>query len=376
MIALDRTTNVTLPTQIANQLRSAILDGAMPAGSRLPSTRSLAATLSVSRNVIVSAYDDLMSEGCVDGSHGSGTFVSVELSDSGTIITNEPSALIANPRWPRTPAPLIQPGPVALAGEIEFRPGKPSTDLLSTSAWRRMWRAVADAPPPSDYGPPAGYPPLRSAIAGYATVVRCVRCQPNDVIVTTGAVQAIDLVARATVQAGDSVGFEEPGPAAARNMMLGYGARIVAVPVDQDGLRVDRLPTGMEAAGLVFVTPPHQYPLGARMSAARRLALIQWAWRHDSLVIEDDYNAEFHYGAPPLPALADLAPRGHVIDAHPRPAHRPRHRVASVARANRGVETTHGLPLSVASPNRAGGVSDLGSPHSTRPQDATALREP
>jgi GntR family transcriptional regulator/MocR family aminotransferase len=175
-----------------------------------------------------------------------------------------------------------------------------------------VWRAVGERLPPAEYGEPAGDPELRLAVARYLGRARGIACAPQSVVITAGAIQACDLVARATLAPGDQVGFEEPGYPAARGVFLAGGAEVVPVAVDGDGLRVDELPSGADAPPLVYVTPSHQYPLGARLSFARRLALLEWARANDSLVVEDDYDSEFRFDAPPLPALAGLDEEGRV----------------------------------------------------------------
>jgi GntR family transcriptional regulator / MocR family aminotransferase len=131
-------------------------------------------------------------------------------------------------------------------------------------------------------------------------------------VITTGAAQAFALIVRATAAPGEAVAFEEPGYPTARNILLGHGARVVPVPVDADGMQVERLPVGAAAPVLACVTPSHQYPLGGRLPIARRLALLEWARAHDSLIVEDDYDSEFRFDAPPLPALLSLDREGRV----------------------------------------------------------------
>ncbi|HYI16759.1 MAG TPA: PLP-dependent aminotransferase family protein, partial [Thermomicrobiales bacterium] len=216
-----------------------------------------------------------------------------------------------SPRWLRQ-RPLPPAAEVEYPGAIEFRLGRPFTTQLPADVWRRVWNDVSGQLPPSDYGPPAGDPELRAAIAGYLRRSRGVACGADDVIVTAGAVQAIDLIARATLAPGDTVGFEDPGYRITRQVLEARGAVLVPVPVDQDGLQVDRLPAGEDAPMFVYVTPSHQYPLGARMPVGRRVALIEWAQANDGLIVEDDYDSEFRFDAPPLPALAGIDETGRV----------------------------------------------------------------
>jgi GntR family transcriptional regulator/MocR family aminotransferase len=158
----------------------------------------------------------------------------------------------------------------------------------------------------------AGDPDLRAALAAYLQRTRGVNCGPEDILLTTSAGQALDLLAQATLSPGARVGFEEPGYHLARKALQARGAALVPVPVDDDGLRVETLPTGPEAPLLVYVTPSHQFPLASRLPIARRVALLDWAQTNDSLIIEDDYDSEFRFDAPPLPALAGLDQHGLV----------------------------------------------------------------
>jgi GntR family transcriptional regulator/MocR family aminotransferase len=157
-----------------------------------------------------------------------------------------------------------------------------------------------------------GDPHLRAALAAYIGRSRGVACEPEDIHITAGATHAVDLITQALFSDGGSVAFEEPGYPSARRVLLARGARLIPVPVDDDGLQVDRLPTGAAAPLLVYTTPSHQYPLAMRLAVARRLALLRWARDNDSLILEDDYDSEFRFDAPPLPALASLDKDGRV----------------------------------------------------------------
>jgi len=198
-------------------------------------------------------------------------------------------------------------------GAISFQPGIPAIAPLAADVWRAIWRRVAAQLPPNRYGSPAGEPELRAAIAGYLGRARAVACRPADVVVTGGALQALDLVARATLGAGGSVGIEDPGYPLARQVFAAAGATIIPLPVDDDGVQVERLPQGPAAPLLAYVSPSHQYPLGVRLSVARRIALLAWAEANDSLIVEDDYDSEFRFDATPLPSLAGLDTGGRVV---------------------------------------------------------------
>lgn len=307
-IQIERASSLSLQRQLTDQLRRAILDGRLSAGMRLPATRTLAVTVGVSRNVVLAAYDELFAEGYVEGRHGSGTYVSGDLP-----VLPRPSlpAPVGTPRWVRPPPPGLDPEP-CVDGAIEFQLGRPSTTLLPADVWRRVWNDVSSHLPPADYGDPAGDPELRAAVAGYLRRSRGVACGADDVIITAGAIQALDLIARAVLVPGDRVGFEEPEYLLARQMLQSRGAALVPIAVDDDGMRVGQLPVGDEAPIVVYVTPSHQYPLGARMPNPGRVALLEWAEANDSLIVEDDYDSEFRFDAPPLPAMPGLDETGRV----------------------------------------------------------------
>lgn len=294
-VQLDRAGGETLHLQLVSQTRRAILARRLPAGARLPATRVIAAELGISRNVVVSAFDELISEGYLEARVGSGTYVAHDLPllPGGALAT--PTGA---PRWLRDTPPTSAIGVPPSPDQIDFRLGQPTIALLPLSVWRAAWRDALGALPSATYGPVAGDPALRVAIADYLGRARGIACGPDDVVVTAGAAQALELIARATLAPGDAVGMEEPGYPEARASFLARGARIVPMPVDDDGLCVDALPIGPDAPLLIYVTPSHQYPLGARLPVGRRIALLAWAAAHNSLIIEDDYDSEFRFDAP------------------------------------------------------------------------------
>jgi len=283
-----------LGQQLVEQLRSAIVEGSIPPGSRLPSSRALARECGVSRNLVVSAYDELFAEGYLEGVPGSGTYVRADL---GSML----------PATRHRPKPEVQAALVPSATELQdLRIDVGAVEPLSNKVWRRLWRGALKQPPPSRYSEPDGDPELRAAVAGYLHRARGVRCTADDVMITSGSLHAIDLVARASLGQRRSAAMENPGYPKARAVLARWGAAVLPIPVDADGLMVDQLPTREASPALVYVTPSHQFPLGGRLPIARRLRLLEWAGANDGIILEDDYDSEFRYGSPPLPALSAL----------------------------------------------------------------------
>lgn len=301
--------------QVYRGLRHAILSGALESGERLPSTRDLAEQLKISRTVVLLAYEQLLAEGFVEGRGGSGTYVSVRLKES----TIRPSTRSVHPRLARFGAaaaasaaivdtPQRQPSAV----RYDFVYGRSDLTTFPFEMWRRLLlREVRRAPAREfDYGPALGSRRLREAICAHLRRSRAVVCEPDDVIVVNGSQQAIDLVIRVLVEPGDAVAIENPHYDGIRGALEAGGARLRGVPVDRDGLNPALLP---DDARLAFVTPSHQFPTGAILPLDRRLALLAWARKQNAMVVEDDYDGEFHYGGRPLESLQGLDREGRTI---------------------------------------------------------------
>jgi len=289
------------------QLRAALLDGRLKPGLRLPSTRKLARAYRVSRNTAVAAYDLLSSEGYLVSRRGSGVFVAdvlprrVERKTSGSLRSDDRRL---NPLWRRTPPPMM--APPGSATLHDFRLGVPDTALFPFAIWRRLSaRAMrTSSKSQAGYSDPRGRRALREAIAQHVSFARAVACGPDDIVVTSGAQQALDLLARILVTPGRTVvAIENPGYPPLRAAFAAAGAKLVPVRVDAEGLDVERLPRD---ARVVCVTPSHQFPLGSAMSAQRRAALLEFARAREAVVIEDDYDGEFRFGGRPLDALQTL----------------------------------------------------------------------
>ncbi|MEU4573266.1 PLP-dependent aminotransferase family protein [Nonomuraea sp. ATR24] len=294
-VSLSRDAAVPLTAQLAAWLRDAMLSGALAPGERLPSSRGLAAQLDVSRTVVTEAYQQLYAEGWLEGRHGSGTFV----------------ASLETPRR-AVPAPPAPPPPPAVEPDertINLTPGHPWVRDYDRAAWKRAWRRAAELPP-GDYPDPYGLPHLRELLAAHLRRTRAVAVGPENILVTRGTGNGLDLCALALLGPGTRAGVEDPGYRTARAVFAARGAEIVPCPVDEDGVIVDGLPDGLR---VLYTTPAHQFPLGGRLPIPRRERLLSWAARTGATVVEDDYDAEFRYDVAPLPALYGLDPSRVVL---------------------------------------------------------------
>ncbi|MFI7542014.1 PLP-dependent aminotransferase family protein [Actinoplanes sp. NPDC049599] len=296
-----------LVVQVYRQLREAILDGRLRPGERLPATRELARSAAVSRNTVSTAYERLLAEGFVTARVGSGTYV------DGTAAGPRPAATapggILRPRraWRDLPLPAPEP-PLP---RYDLRPDAPDATLFPLPSWRRLvTRELRAATLAGGRADPAGHPALRAAVARWLGISRSIRTGPDAVLITHGAQQALDLIGRVLVEPGDVVAVEEPGYPPVHRLFRSLGATVVGVPVDAEGLVVDALPA---AARIVYTTPSHQFPMGVPLSPARRRALLAWADRHHSAIIEDDYDSEFRFRKRPLEPLQSLDGSGRVI---------------------------------------------------------------
>jgi len=295
---------------------------------KLPSTYGLAEQLSVSRNTILNAYRQLMAEGYIESAHGSGTYIASVLPDhllSTPEWKDSTDSVRAEPLQPRfsdharlqLEAPQLSqltPSPEEISPR-PFRFGIPALKTFPYKLWTRLVnRQVRRLPLNAfTYQQPAGYLPLREAIAAHVIVSRGVLCTPEQVIIVAGAQGGLDLVARLLINPGDPVWMEDPGYLKARGAFLGSGAKIIPVPVDQEGLVVEVGIARAPQARLVYLTPSHQFPLGVTLSLKRRIALLDWARRANAYILEDDYDSEYRYTRRPLPALQGLDHDGRVI---------------------------------------------------------------
>ncbi len=326
-ILLPATPGIPLYKQLYEALRQAILQGQLLPGTRLPSTRGLASELRISRATVQLVFEYLINEGYLQGRPGSGTYVSTTFPPEGvafliqeTILSGEDeSAQQVSERGTAFLAAPFLPPPLPHAGQRmtrAFRLGCPDLDAFPFGIWQRLltrsWRQMQE----QDllfYHNPAGYLPLRRAIAGYLAMARGVRCTAEQVLIVNGSQQGIDLVARVLVNPGEPVWIEDPGYLGARGAFLGAGVRLVPVPVDEEGLMVHQGKQRAPDARLAYVTPSHQFPMGMTMSMARRLSLLAWAHATRAWILEDDYDGEFRYVGRPLAALQGLDTANRVI---------------------------------------------------------------
>lgn len=302
----------TLSQRLYDALRSGIQQGQLPYGSALPSSRQLAASLGMGRNTVLSAVDRLIAEGFLVSRPGAGVFV-------------------ADWQWEtqqRLEAPVPLPMALSQRGErlldftapsserhTAFVPGVPALDRFPRERWQRLLRRHQQRAPIDwfDYQNEGGVNALREALCDYLSLSRSVRCRPEQILITQGAQQGFELIARLLADVGDSVWMEEPGYGGAQACFASAGLALQPVPVDGDGLNVALLPAGTPPPKLIYVTPSHQYPSGATLSLSRRTALLGLAQQHSAWIIEDDYDSEFRYTSAPIASLQGLMDNAPVI---------------------------------------------------------------
>lgn len=318
-VRLDGRRKSPLFQQLYDSIRTAILDGSLSSNSRIPSSRDLVNQLGVSRTTVVSAIDRLIAEGYLQTIVGSGTFVSSDIPNDCPFVNTapvQPDAVSAT-----SVAPLssyvskygaahqeIGTLPGYSGATRPFLPGVPALDEFPISVWsqivRRTWKSVSGAS--LSYGEAPGYYPLRDSIAEYLRAHRGVRCTAEQVMIVNGTQQAVDAIARICLNPGDQVLFENPGYSFARRALETNGATVAPMRVDENGAMVEEALQQYPKARMAYVTPSHQYPLGVTLTIERRLELIKWAGKTNSLIVEDDYDSEFRYSQKPIPSLQGL----------------------------------------------------------------------
>jgi len=312
IIAVDRASGTPLYRQLYDRYREAIVERRLRAGDRLPSTRSLAAELGISRIPVLNAFEQLLAEGYFESRVGSGTFVARSLPDAffaplrrvqpaqpPTRPARRAASRRAEAIWKRKLQPWF-------IGRGPFNVGHPPTDTFPIDVWSRLVsRRSRDRSLLRSPGA-LGLPALREAVADYLRQARAVRCEPDQIMIVGGSQQALDLCARVLLDAGTPAWVEEPGYFGAQRALELAGARLVPVPVDAEGLDVDAGIARCRMAHAIFVTPSHQFPLGVTMGASRRLRLLDWARRSGTWIVEDDYDSEYRYENLPIASLQGL----------------------------------------------------------------------
>ena len=309
-VFVSATLGESLQDQIIEQMRSLIVDGKLPLGTKLPSTRSLASQLRVARRTVTLAFDRLAVEGYIETRPASGTFVAQRLPtswihvsesdraapvDASKILRTTSGAGLGLHTQPETALPY------------DLRLGRPDASFFPVALWRQLIRESVDSQMRSlgDYMHPQGHPLFRETLCQHLFATRGILCSPDQVVVVAGTQDGLNLVARMLARAGDEVAVEDPCYLGAARAFLGLGLTVQSAPLDDEGLRVDRL---SPSAKLVYVTPSHQFPLGMTMSLSRRRAIIEWARSAESYVVEDDYDGDLRYSSSPLPAITALGP--------------------------------------------------------------------
>ena len=320
VIALDRGSSKPLHKQLYEGFCAAILERNLHPGQRVPSSRALALELRVSRIPVLNAYAQLLAEGYFEARSGSGTFVSRSLPDQGVSLErggNIHPTVRAGPRLvsnrsallPRyKPAPWANKWGAFIVGQLAFEhfPFQVWSSLLNRHVRNIRVNSL-------HYGDPMGSESFRATVASYLRTARAVKCDASQILVVSGSQQALDLCARVLLDSGDRLWVEEPGYGLARHALVMAGCQLVPVPVDEEGLNVAEGIAQAPKARAAFVTPSHQFPLGATMSASRRLQLLDWAHRSGSWIIEDDYDNEYRYESMPIASLQGLDRNSRVI---------------------------------------------------------------
>jgi GntR family transcriptional regulator/MocR family aminotransferase len=319
LIAVNRDSGTPLHRQIYDAYRTMIVEGSLKPGQQIPSTRALTSELRISRIPLLNAYAQLLAEGYFETRKGAGTFVCGSLPDLMMRANGRPKRSLTTDSGAR---------PIARRAErlepYEFEPwfglgpfslSQPAYDQFPFRIWSslvlRHCRRLQ--PAAMTYGDPKGFEPLRQVICTYLRTARGVRCDPQQVMIVTGSQQALEISARVLLDPATPVWVEEPGYWLTRRVLESAGCCLIPVPVDRDGLNVAAGIKSCRKARAAYVAPSHQFPLGATMSALRRLQLLEWAQSSDSWIIEDDYDSEFRYGSMPIASLQGLDSSDRVI---------------------------------------------------------------
>jgi GntR family transcriptional regulator/MocR family aminotransferase len=315
-LTLERSSGVPLYKQLETGLRKLILSGTLRARQKLPSTRELAGEIGISRITIKSVYEQLVAEGYVQATSGSGTFVAdgleIEVSPQVGRLPDEVPRKINLTDRARS---ISSTNASVRQGKTEpFRPGVPALDLFPIKPWNKYLREATNTSYRDlSYGSVKGNADLRRSIASYLSDARGMQADSEQIVITSGAQQAFVLIAFSLLTRGDTVWYENPGHIAGRDIMQVMGANVAPVPIDAEGIDLEFAIKNYPSPKLIFTTPSHQQPLGTTMSLARRLSLLSYAQENDAWIIEDDYDSEFRYRGRPLPALSALDSERRVL---------------------------------------------------------------
>ncbi|VVE49853.1 GntR family transcriptional regulator [Pandoraea communis] len=306
-----------LYARVQRAIRQLILDGALDTGKPLPASRALASSLGVSRDTVESAYSQLHAEGFIERHVGRGSFVSARaqrLSGRGT--ARHAVARQDTLRLSQRGSAMYRDGGVRdFLTPRPFAPGVPETRSFPLQTWERLERQVLKEHGTQAllHSPPQGMEPLRRAIADYVNLERGARATPERVLVLTSSQQALTLCATMLLDVGERIFIEDPVYHGARKAFDAAGLECLPVPLDADGMQVDRLHNATQTGSAVFLTPSHQFPTGATLALDRRLAVIEWAHQQRAWIIEDDYDSEFHYAGKPTACVQGLDPHERTI---------------------------------------------------------------
>jgi GntR family transcriptional regulator/MocR family aminotransferase len=316
-----RSSGTTLFRWLYDEIRIAIIEGRLAPGTRLPSTRSIADQHDVARGTVVAAFDQLATEGYLESGVGNGTFVRQTGGETSTAASRNQRSSRDKPVQPslsqRGRELANNPFPQLWSNRnVEtFQLDRPALDAFPIKLWgriaaRRLRKALPSLLTASGV---FGYRPLRETIADYVGRHRGVKCSAEQVVITTGTQQSLDLIARLTLDRGDRVWMEDPGYAGATTLLRALGAQVIGVPVDEEGLDCNAGRKRGRLAKLAYVTPGCQFPLGLSLSLPRRLALLHWAHAQGAWIFEDDYDSQLQFSGRPLAALRSLDSAGHVV---------------------------------------------------------------
>ena len=297
-IIIDRNSDLTLERQIYLQIREMILSGGLSAGYKLPSTRKLSAELAVSRNTIIEAYSQLIAEGYLKTFKGSGTVVADGLHALDIVPSFIQKIPMCRHKEPRSET------------KVDFRTGVPALEYFPHKEWGKLYREICNTIPTSSYGycGTAGVWELREAISKYLYRMRGLSCDPNKIVITSGATQGLSLISHLLKEENKKALVEDPTHTGLREVITFAGCSIEGIKADENGLCTKRLKEKTDAS-FIYTTPSHQYPMGGVLPIGRRLELVRYAEQNDCYIVEDDYDSEFRYEGQPVSSLYELKPQ-------------------------------------------------------------------